>query len=129
MSVHAGSDPSPAGFFVGFVFASLSSLESAAAARAQLEHASVSYGAASEKHARAISSMQAKLDAAAAELRSAIFATVAHDAIRHVSNDVFTHLHALDMQFHLERQTGALARAIDRGSRYVRHPRPRHPIA
>ena len=41
----------------------------AAAARAQLEHASVSYGAASEKHARAISSMQAKLDAAAAELR------------------------------------------------------------
>ena len=67
--------------------------------------------------------------AAAAELRSAIFATVAHDAIRHVSNDVFTHLHALDMQFHLERQTGALARAIDRGSRYVRHPRPRHPIA
>ena len=36
--------------------------------------------------------------AAAAELRSAIFATVAHDAIRQVSRDVFVHLHNLDMQ-------------------------------
>ena len=62
--------------------------------------------------ARATSSM-------AAELRSAIFATVAHDAIRRVSRDVFVHLHNLDMQFHLERNTGALARAIDRGSRSI----------
>ena len=44
--------------------------------------------------------------AAAAELRSAIFATVAHDAIRQVSRNVFVHLHNLDMQFHLERNTG-----------------------
>jgi ATP-binding cassette, subfamily B (MDR/TAP), member 7 len=29
------------------------------------------------------------------------------------------HLHNLDMQFHLERNTGALARAIDRGSRSI----------
>ena len=46
--------------------------------------------------------------AAAAELRSAIFATVAHDAIRQVSRNVFVHLHNLDMQFHLERNTGTL---------------------
>jgi ATP-binding cassette, subfamily B (MDR/TAP), member 7 len=32
---------------------------------------------------------------------------------------VFVHLHNLDMQFHLERNTGALARAIDRGSRSI----------
>ena len=32
---------------------------------------------------------------------------------------MFVHLHNLDMQFHLERNTGALARAIDRGSRSI----------
>ena len=36
-----------------------------------------------------------------------------------VSRNVFVHLHNLDMQFHLERNTGALARAIDRGSRSI----------
>jgi ATP-binding cassette subfamily B (MDR/TAP) protein 7 len=39
----------------------------------------------------------------AAECRSAVFAPVAHDAIRQVSRNVFVHLHNLDMQFHLER--------------------------
>ena len=36
-----------------------------------------------------------------------------------MSRNVFVHLHNLDMQFHLERNTGALARAIDRGSRSI----------
>jgi ATP-binding cassette subfamily B (MDR/TAP) protein 7 len=36
-----------------------------------------------------------------------------------VSKNVFEHLHNLDMQFHLERNTGQLARAIDRGSRSI----------
>lgn len=41
-----------------------------------------------------------------AELRNAIFATVANDAIRQVSRNVFEHLHKLDLQFHLDRNTG-----------------------
>ena len=55
----------------------------------------------------------------AAELRSAIFSTVAQDAIRQVSRQIFVHLHNLDMQFHLERNTGVLSRTIDRGSRSI----------
>eukprot|EP01138_Halocafeteria_seosinensis_P007703 gb/GECG01007871.1/.p1 GENE.gb/GECG01007871.1/~~gb/GECG01007871.1/.p1 ORF type:complete len:761 (+),score=85.16 gb/GECG01007871.1/:1-2283(+) len=53
------------------------------------------------------------------ELRNAIFATVAQRAIRRVARDVFLHLHALDLRFHLNRQTGALARVMDRGSRSI----------
>lgn len=51
------------------------------------------------------------------ELRNAIFAKVAQQAIRKVARDVFEHLHRLDLTFHLNRQTGALSRVIDRGSR------------
>lgn len=40
------------------------------------------------------------------ELRNAIFAHVAQDAIRKVGRSVFDHIHALDLQFHLERNTG-----------------------
>ena len=40
-------------------------------------------------------------------------------AIRKVSGDVFTHLHNLDLGFHLSRQTGAVSRVIDRGSRGI----------
>lgn len=43
---------------------------------------------------------------------------VAQRAIRKVARDIFEHLHQLDLRFHLERQTGALSRVIDRGSRY-----------
>ena len=32
---------------------------------------------------------------------------------------VFRHLHALDLSFHLNRQTGALTRVLDRGSRSI----------
>jgi len=41
-----------------------------------------------------------------AELRNAIFATVAQDAIRKLSRNVLEHLHKLDLQFHLDRNTG-----------------------
>lgn len=54
-----------------------------------------------------------------AELRNAIFASVAHGTIRQISRDVFVHLHALDLQFHLDRNTGALSRTIDRGTRSI----------
>ncbi|KAI1294881.1 Iron-sulfur clusters transporter ABCB7, mitochondrial [Halotydeus destructor] len=53
------------------------------------------------------------------ELRNAVFAKVAHDSIRRVSRKVFEHLHVMDMNFHLSRQTGALSKAIDRGSRGI----------
>ncbi|RYH30295.1 ABC transporter ATP-binding protein/permease [archaeon] len=54
-----------------------------------------------------------------AELRNAIFATVAHGTIRQISNDIFKHLHKLDLQFHLDRNTGVLSRTIDRGTRSI----------
>jgi ATP-binding cassette subfamily B (MDR/TAP) protein 7 len=48
-----------------------------------------------------------------------VFATVAQRAIRQVSRDVFRHLHELDLKFHLDRQTGALQRTLDRGARSI----------
>lgn len=53
------------------------------------------------------------------ELRNAVFAQVTQGAIRTVANQVFRHLHRLDLSFHLERQTGAVSRIIDRGTRGV----------
>jgi len=53
------------------------------------------------------------------ELKNAIFAEVAHGAIRKVSRNIFEHLHKLDFQFHLDRNTGALSRTIDRGTRSI----------
>lgn len=53
------------------------------------------------------------------ELRNAVFGRVAQSAIRRVSNDVFLHLHALDLSYHLTRQTGTLAKVIDRGTRGI----------
>lgn len=54
-----------------------------------------------------------------AELRNAIFSEVAHGAIRQVSRSVFEHLHKLDLQFHLDRNTGSVSRVIDRGTRSI----------
>ena len=50
------------------------------------------------------------------ELRDAVFAKVEQRAVRHVALATFRHLHALSLRFHLERQTGGLARAIERGT-------------
>jgi ABC-type multidrug transport system fused ATPase/permease subunit len=55
------------------------------------------------------------------ELRNSIFATVSQKAIRAVARDIFVHLHSLDMNFHLNRQTGGLSRVIDRGSRSIQY--------
>lgn len=52
------------------------------------------------------------------ELRNAIFANVAHRSIRDLAKKVFSHIHNLDLSFHLGRQTGALSKAIDRGTKY-----------
>jgi hypothetical protein len=53
------------------------------------------------------------------ELRNAVFSNVAQHSIRNVAKSTFQHLHALDLTFHLSRQTGALAKAIDRGTRGI----------
>lgn len=53
------------------------------------------------------------------ELRNAVFARVAQHSIRRIAQNVFRHLHNLDLSFHLNRQTGALSKAIDRGSRGI----------
>lgn len=53
------------------------------------------------------------------ELRTAVFSKVALRTIRSVSRKVFSHLHELDLNYHLSRETGALNRIIDRGSRAI----------
>ena len=53
--------------------------------------------------------------AASGELRDALFAKVAQRAVRVAALRTFRHLHALSLRFHLDRQTGGLARALDRG--------------
>lgn len=55
----------------------------------------------------------------ASELRNALFASVAQKAIRKVAKDTFGHLLSMDMGFHLQRQTGGLTRAIDRGTKGI----------
>ncbi|HVC49574.1 MAG TPA: ABC transporter ATP-binding protein/permease [Burkholderiales bacterium] len=54
-----------------------------------------------------------------AEMRDAIFAKVAQRSIRQVALKVFGHLHNLSLRFHLERQTGGVARDIERGTRGI----------
>ncbi|XP_006650034.1 ABC transporter B family member 25, mitochondrial isoform X1 [Oryza brachyantha] len=58
---------------------------------------------------------------ACTELRNAVFSKVTLTAIRSVSRMVFLHLHELDLRYHLCRQTGALNRIIDRGSRAINY--------
>ena len=55
----------------------------------------------------------------ATELRVVSFTPVAQAAGRRVALEVFNHVLNLDMQFHLQRRTGALQRIIDRGTRSV----------
>ena len=50
------------------------------------------------------------------ELRNAVFAKVGQRAVRQVALSVFRHIHALSLRFHLERRTGGLARAVERGT-------------
>ena len=53
------------------------------------------------------------------ELRELVFARVTQQAVRQMALQVFNHLHALSLRFHLERQTGGLTRDIERGTRSV----------
>ena len=49
------------------------------------------------------------------ELRDTIFGRVTEHAMRRVGLSVFNHLHHLDLDFHLNRQTGGLSRDMERG--------------
>ena len=53
------------------------------------------------------------------ELRELIFAKATEGTARSISLNVFRHLHALSLRFHLERQTGGMTRDIERGTRAV----------
>ncbi len=50
------------------------------------------------------------------ELRDTIFGRVTERAMRRIGLQVFQHLHALDLDFHLNRRTGGLARDMERGT-------------
>jgi ATP-binding cassette, subfamily B, heavy metal transporter len=53
------------------------------------------------------------------ELREFLFAKVTQRAVRAVALEVFRHLHALSLRFHLARQTGGLTRDVERGTRGI----------
>ncbi|MDR2364956.1 MAG: ABC transporter ATP-binding protein/permease [Zoogloeaceae bacterium] len=53
------------------------------------------------------------------ELREILFARVTQQSIRRLALEVFRHLHALSLRFHLERQTGGISRDIERGARSI----------
>ena len=53
------------------------------------------------------------------ELREMLFARVTQRAVRRIALEVFRHLHALSLRFHLARQTGGLTRDVERGTRGI----------
>ena len=53
------------------------------------------------------------------ELREYLFAKVTQRAVRTIALEVFRHLHALSLRFHLARQTGGLTRDVERGQRGI----------
>ena len=59
------------------------------------------------------------LSLAFAQLRDGVFARVGQRVIRTVALQVFRHLHALSLRFHLARQTGGLSRSIERGTKAI----------
>ncbi|WP_370216824.1 ABC transporter ATP-binding protein/permease [Thalassolituus sp.] len=55
----------------------------------------------------------------AGELRDLLFGRVAERVMRRMSLTLFRHLHSLSLAFHLDRQTGALQRDIERGTQGI----------
>ena len=53
------------------------------------------------------------------ELREILFSKVTQSAVREIALQVFRHLHALSLRFHLDRQTGGMSRDIERGTRGI----------
>ncbi len=55
------------------------------------------------------------------ELQGALFAKVAERAIRQAGVKTFRHVHDLALRFHLDRRTGGLSRAIERGTKGIEY--------
>ena len=53
------------------------------------------------------------------ELRDAIFARVRYHAMSSLSVSVLSHLHRLSLRYHLERNTGAISRDMERGTQSI----------
>ena len=53
------------------------------------------------------------------ELRDVVFARVRFRAMRRLSTRVLTHLHQLSLSYHLGRQSGAVSRDLERGTRSI----------
>ena len=53
------------------------------------------------------------------EAKEFVFARVAQKAVRGAALKAFKHMHSLSLTFHLNRQTGGLTRAIDRGAKGI----------
>ena len=54
-----------------------------------------------------------------AEGKQYLFARVAQRAVRGAAMQAFRHLHKLSLKFHLDRQTGGMTRAVERGAKGV----------
>ncbi len=52
-------------------------------------------------------------------LRNTVFERVGQDATRRLSAQVFRHLHALSLDFHLSRRTGAVTKVVERGTKSI----------
>jgi ATP-binding cassette subfamily B protein len=52
-------------------------------------------------------------------LRNAVFEKVGQDAARRLAGQVFRHIHALSLRFHLERRTGSLTKVVERGTKSI----------
>jgi ATP-binding cassette, subfamily B, heavy metal transporter len=52
-------------------------------------------------------------------LRNVVFEKVGQTAARRLTENVFAHLHALSLRFHLERKTGGVTKIIERGTKSI----------
>lgn len=52
-------------------------------------------------------------------LRNVVFEKVGQIATQRLASDVFRHLHALSLRFHLERRTGAVTKVVERGTKSI----------
>lgn len=59
------------------------------------------------------------VSAVSTELRNVVFTPVGQATGRRVEYHFFAHILDMDMAFHLDRKTGALARVIERGKRSI----------
>jgi ABC-type transport system involved in Fe-S cluster assembly fused permease/ATPase subunit len=52
-------------------------------------------------------------------VRNVVFERVGQDAVRSLTEDVFSRLHRLSLRFHLSRRTGEVTKVVERGSKSI----------